>query len=60
MVDVIVENESITIFPCPNLKQIEGHNYVSQLTIWNIKQCDLLLPSFSTKSEKKSDLPSNS
>ena len=33
MVDAIVENESITIFPCLNLKKIEGHNYVSQLTI---------------------------
>ena len=33
MVDVIVENESITIFPCLNLKKIEVHNYVSQLTI---------------------------
>ena len=33
MVDVIVENESKTIFPCLNLKKIEGHNYVSQLTI---------------------------
>ena len=36
MVDVIVENESITILRlnlCLNLKKIEGHNYASQLTI---------------------------
>ena len=57
MVDVIFENESITIFPCLNLKKIEGHNYVSQLTIWNIKQCDL---PFFHKKWKKGDLPSNS